>query len=101
MSQQIVAAGGAGLVTLAFWTGKSRDTITAGLFDENATAHAQKAAHSELVKVGAAVLFVGAATLLAGQSRTFDSGMTAVIVGLFVLWAINRYAPPTPAAPRK
>lgn len=90
--QQVVAAGGAGLVAIAFWTGDGRKKIKAGLFSSGADAAAQQAAHVELTKLGGAVLFVGVATLLSGLSASWGAAMTAVVVGLFILWAINHNA---------
>lgn len=89
--QQIVAAGGAGLVVLAFWTGESHKTISDGLFHSHASDKSIRAAHAELVKLAAAVLFVAVATILAGLSSQWGTAMTAVVAGLFILWAITRY----------
>lgn len=87
--QQVVAAGGAGLVVLAFWTGEGRKVIDAGLFSSGATAAQTGAAHNELVKIGSAILFVAVATMLSGLSSSWGTAMIAVIAGLFILWAIN------------
>lgn len=90
-SATIVGATGSALLLLNEWTGPGRAQL-AGLFDSSATAVQTSAAHKELVKIGASLLFIGALTLIAGQSEQWGNVALAIIASLFVLWAINHYA---------
>jgi hypothetical protein len=90
--QQVVAVGGAGLILVNFWLTGSRQTVSAGIFNNNATDAQTSAAHTELKKFGAELLFVGVATLLAGLSNNAGTAMVAIIAALFIVWAMNRYA---------
>lgn len=96
--QQIVAAGGAGLLLLNFWTGPDRATINAGLFDSHATPDAQNAAHKTLVRFAATAVALAAGVLLSGASSQWGSAMVAILVALFILWTMNHYGAGAPAA---
>lgn len=91
MSTAVVGAGGVALVGLNLLTGPNRQTLSAGVLSADATPAQTHAAHSLIVRLGGALLFVAGAALLAGVSSTWDHALTALIVALFVLWAINRY----------
>ena len=88
-NQTIVAAGGAGLLLVNYWTGPDRKTINDGLFNSSGDVGA---AHHALIRYAAAAAAVLVATLLAGISDSWGGAMVAVIVALFILWAINHYA---------
>jgi hypothetical protein len=90
-TQQVVAAGGIGLLLVNFWTGPDRATISGGLFNSGATAAQTTAAHKELVKFGGALIFVGVASLLAGVSRSWGASLVAVMLGLWILWAMHHF----------
>lgn len=85
--QTLVGAGGAALVLVNYWVSPSRQTVSAGLFGTGSTSDA----HRSLATLGGELLFVVVATMLAGLSDGFGSVMVAVIVALFVLFAINYY----------
>jgi hypothetical protein len=86
--QTFVGAGGAGLVLLNFWTSPARQTVSSGVFTNSGDT---AATHKSLAVLGGELLFVIVATLLAGMGDSFGSLMVAVIVALFVLFAINHY----------
>jgi hypothetical protein len=90
--QNLVAAGGLGLIAANFWLGGARQTVSAGLTKGAAPGTATNA-HTEIKRVALELLFVGVAVVIAGASDGAASAMLAVIVALFVLWAINHYAP--------
>lgn len=89
--QNVVAAGGLGLILANFWLGGARKTVTAGTINKGATTDQTAAAHLEIKKFAGELLFVGVAVLLSGWSDTAGSAMIAVIVALFILWAINHF----------
>lgn len=86
--QTIVATGGLGLVVLNYWTGPNRATVAGGLFNPGGNT---TAARKALVSLGGELLFVVVASVLAGISDSWGTAMVAVIVALFILWAINHY----------
>lgn len=92
-AQTIVGAGGAGLLALNFWTGPTRKIMNDGLFNSGASSAQKQAAKNQLVKVGAAALFVVIATLLAGTSAGTGRVMATMVAALFVLFLINKTAP--------
>lgn len=96
--QQLVAGAGAGLLAANFWTGKDRKALNAGAFAAGATDAQQQAAHAVLKQTGLAVLFIAAATLAAGVSDNIADAMLTIIVGLFILFLINRNAASTKGA---
>jgi hypothetical protein len=98
-SQQLVGGIGVGLVGLNFWT-TQRHTFTAGALNGSSSGAQQAAARSGLIQIGAELLFVGIATLLAGNSQAAGP-MVAVMLGLAILWAITHFGSSTtaPAAP--
>jgi hypothetical protein len=91
MSQQAIAAGGTALVALTFATGPRRAVLSRGLLESSPSPAQTAAAKRELLNLGGALVFVAGATLLAGQSAAWSSAMLAVIAGLMILFAINRY----------
>lgn len=93
--QTLVAAGGGALVLLNLWTSKDRTTISSGVFNSSATASQITAAHKLLIRYGGALLFVGVATLMAGVSKSAGTAFVAIIGGLFLVWAMNKYSPTT------
>lgn len=94
--QSLVGAGGIALLVANFWTGEARATVSGGLFAKDGN---PAAAHRELKVIGGELLFVAVATLLAGISDAWGTAMVAVIVALFVLWAINHFSPPQGGTP--
>lgn len=86
--QNIVGAAGLGLVAANFWT-KQRAAVSAGAFNSSASSAASEKGHEALVTIGAELLFVGVATLLAGASASFGNAMIAVVIALGILWIIN------------
>ncbi len=90
-AQTVAAAGGAGLLAVNYWTGPDRAVISKGLFDSSATDVDVAAAHKALIRYAAAALALTVGVLLAGESRAWGTGMVAVIVALFILWAMNHY----------
>lgn len=91
--QTLVAAGGLGLIAANFWLGGARQTVNAGLFTPGAAPGMATNAHTEIKRIALELLFVGVAVLIAGVSDGASSAMLAVIVGLFILWSINHFAP--------
>lgn len=87
--QNIVAAGGMGLIAANFWFGGARGTVAQGLFKSGGSTYAY---HTELKKIGIEMVTVAAMTLLAGISSSWGTAMVAVIVGLFILWALLHYS---------
>lgn len=90
-SAQVVGATGATLVLLNTWTGPGRAQLN-GLFDSNASPADTQTAHQEMIKIAASLLFVGALTLIAGESAQAGNVAMAIIAALFIVWSINRYA---------
>lgn len=88
-AQTAAGAVGLGLVAADFWTSQQRPTITAGIFGTGASA---ADAHRQLKLVGAELLFVAVAVLVAGISDQAGKAMVAVLVALAVIWAINHYS---------
>jgi hypothetical protein len=91
-SQQLVGLGGLGLIAVNFWTGDQRTEIAPVLGGKGTVADA----HSAFKEIGAELLFVVIATMLAGLPG-WGAGMVAVIVALYILWGINHYSNPQPA----
>jgi hypothetical protein len=87
-SQTFVGAAGVGLVAANFWFGSSKDTVSAGLFGSGDPT----AAHKALVGLGGEVAFVIVATVLAGISGSWAAALSVIMVGLFILWAINHFS---------
>lgn len=92
--QAVIGAGGAGLLVVNYWTGPQRHTINDAVLNSKATPKQQKAAHAALVRYGAAVLVLAGAVLLAGISDAWASVMVTIVLGLWALWAVQKYAPP-------
>lgn len=92
-SQQIVGLGGMGLIAVNFWTGTQRSEVVPIITGGGSVA----SAHSAFKELGAELLFVVIATVLAGVDGGWGTGLVAVIVGLFILWGINYYGKPHPA----
>lgn len=90
-SQTLVGGVGLGLVAANYWT-SSHKTVSAGLFNPNAGASAEQAAHTELFKLGLELLVVGALTLIAGTSPAAATGALAIVVALAIVWAIKHYS---------
>lgn len=87
-TQQIVGLGGAGLIAVNFWTGSQRKAVADGLFQKGSDT---SKSHADLTQLGAEILFVVVATVLAGVSDSWANAMALVIVGLFIVWALNKY----------
>lgn len=92
-SQNLVGAGGVGLIAANFWLGGSREIVAGGTTNPSATAAQTDAAHKQLKVVAAELFFVVVATIIAGTSDTAGMAMLAVIVALAILWSIHHYAP--------
>lgn len=90
--QQAVGALGAALVAANFWTGSNRPLVSA-VVGKGSTPADAAAAHTALKSVGLELLFVAVATLLAGLSDGLAGAMIAVIVALFILWAVTHFGP--------
>jgi hypothetical protein len=86
--QTLVAYGGMGLIVGNFWT-TQRHVFAAGAFNSSASTTEQESAHSTLVKIGAEVVFVAVATLLAGTSKSAGNAMAAIIAALAIVWLIK------------
>jgi hypothetical protein len=82
----VVGLGGVALVGLNFWDGDQRKAIAPVLSGKGSTADA----HAAFKELGAELVFVVVATVLAGLSNSWGVGMCAVIVGLLIIWSINR-----------
>lgn len=91
-SQQLVGGGGVALLLLNTVTGPTRKTITDGMFNSSASPKQTAAAHTALVRLGVGALFVAGAALLAGVSSQWGAAMSVMILGLFLLWAMNHFA---------
>jgi hypothetical protein len=89
-AQTVVGLGGVGLIAVNFWTGPQRAAV--GPVVTGAPGASVSSAHTELVQVGAELLFVTVAAVAAGIGPGWGQGMVAVIVGLFILWAIHHYS---------
>jgi hypothetical protein len=87
-AQTFVGAGGAALVLVNFWTGEARSVVSGSLFSSGGNS---QQAHSTLVVLGGELLFVAVAALLAGLSDGAGTAMSALVVALFVLWAVNHF----------
>src|SRR5271169_5170339 len=81
----VVGFGGVALVGLNYWDGQQRADI-APLFSGASSA---PNAHVAFKEIGVELVFVIVATMLSGLSDSWGMGMCAVIVALFILWAIN------------
>lgn len=88
-AQTLVGAGGVALVATNFWTGGQRGSVSAGLFGSGDPG----VAHKALLTLGGEMIFVVVLTILAGLGDTWGAAMAVAIVGLWILWAINHYAP--------
>jgi hypothetical protein len=88
--QTVVAAGGVGLVVANMWTGTQRQQV-AQMFGGGSA----PSAHTALVQLAGEMLFVVVATILAGVSDVWGALMAVVIVGLWLLWAMNHYGAKT------
>jgi hypothetical protein len=86
-TQQLVGLGGMGLIAVNFWTGEQRGQIVPAITGSGNVANA----HGAFKEVGAELLFVIIATVLAGLGGGWGTGMVAVIVALFILWGITHY----------
>lgn len=87
--QNVVGFGGAGLVFANFWLGGKRHEIANGLF--GSASGNTTTAHGDLLTLGAEMLFVIVATVLAGISDAWASIMAVIVVGLWILWAMNYF----------
>lgn len=85
--QSAVAIGGVGLVAVNYWTSKQRTAVVGTLWDKKDPS----AAHAALLGIGGELLLVGVLAVAAGQSDTLGNGMVAIVVALWILWAINYY----------
>lgn len=93
--QTVVGLGGAALVGLNYWDGPQRANVSPLLSGNSAPN-----AHAAFKQIGAELAFVIVATVLAGTSDSWGVGMLAVLIGLTILWAINRAGKPkTQSAP--
>lgn len=90
--QNLVAAGGLGLIAVNFWLGGARQTVTAGSLKPGSTGDATAASHTAIKKIAGELLFVGIAVLVSGISDAAGTAMLAVIAALAVLWAIHHYS---------
>lgn len=86
-TQQLVAVGGLGLVGVNYWTSAQRTAIAGTVWNGKAPAQARGA----LIAIGGEVLLVFVLTMVAGQSDSLAYGMLAIIVALWVLWAMAHY----------
>jgi hypothetical protein len=86
--QTFVGAGGLALVAADFWTSPDRGTVSGGIFNPGGNV---TQAHTVLKKLFGELAFVIVATVLAGLGDSWGSAMAAVVVGLFILFAINHY----------
>lgn len=84
--QTVVGLGGIALVGLNYWDGAQRTAISPVLSGKGSVSDA----HSEFKQIGAELVFVIVATVLAGLSPGWGMGMAAVIVALFILFGITR-----------
>lgn len=89
--QSVIAAGGAGLIMLNYWSGPGRQAIKTGLLTKGSDQASQQAAHAQLVTLGTSVLFVAGAVLLAGLSDAWATVMLTILAGIVLLWTINHY----------
>lgn len=86
-TQSLVGFGGVGLVAANFWFGGQRSQVSAGLFGSGDPG----VAHTALLTLGGEMLLVVVVTVLAGISDAWAGVMAAVIVGLWILWAMHHY----------
>lgn len=98
--QQFAGLAGITLLAANFWTSDAHKAFAGGALSHNASGAQQAAAHAALKKYGGALLGVAAGVLLAGASDQAGTAVIAVIVALFILWAMGHYAgfKPTPMA---
>lgn len=89
---QLVGAAGIALVGANFWLGPQRAQLSGGLFLKSATSAQTEGAHTALKQLGAELLFVTVATVIASVSDSAGSAMLAVLAALAVVWAITHYA---------
>ena len=96
-AQTLAGAAGAGLVLVNEWQGDGRRALAGVVWDRDADPAAARAA---LVRIGGELLFVVVAVVLAGLGGHWPAFITAMLVALWVLWAVNRHgggrAPKTP-----
>lgn len=85
--QSAVAVGGLGLVAVNYWTSAQRTAVVNTLWDKRDPS----AAHRALLGIGGELLLVGVLAFAAGQSDALGAGMIAIIVSLWVLWAMGYY----------
>lgn len=90
--QTIVAAAGAGLVGVNFWTGPQRKAVTSGALNSSASSKQEGTAHTSIVQLAGELLFVGVAVLLAGAGGKAGSIVVAMIAALWILWLIKHYS---------
>lgn len=90
--QNLVGASGVGLIAANYWLGGSRQTVSAGTASAGATQAQTTAAHKQIKVIGAELLFVVVATMIAGTSDAAAQLMLAVMVGLGLLYAIQHFA---------
>lgn len=88
--QTVVGLGGMALVGLNFWDGPQRAKIAPVITGGGSAS----AAHSEFKQLGAELVFVVIATVLAGLNGNWGMGMAAVIIALFILYGINKTTAP-------
>lgn len=85
--QELVGAGGIGLVAANVWT--TQRSALAGMFASGAAPEDVARAHTALRDVGIELLFVGGATLLAGLNSPTGNAMVAMVVVLWVLFLMR------------
>jgi hypothetical protein len=96
----VVGLGGFALIGLNYWDGPQRSEISPVLTGQGNVSDA----HTAFKELGVELVFVVVATVLGGLSDSWGMGMTAVIVALFILWAIQHTANPkssTTSSPAK
>jgi hypothetical protein len=91
--QSFVGFAGAALVFANFWLGGNRQTVAGGLFGTGDTA----SAHKILLTLGGEMLLVVVMTIIAGASDALAPVMVVLILGLWLLWAMNRFGGKTTA----
>lgn len=89
---QLVGVAGLGLIGANFWLGTQRQDLSGGLFTKSASAAQSAKSHDSLKQLGAEILFVTVATVIAATSDSAGNAMLAVLVALGIVWAITHYA---------
>lgn len=92
--QELVAAGGLALVGVNFWTSSQRSAVAGTVWSKKDPA----ASHKVLLAVGGELVLVAVLTATAGSPVAANAAI-AIIVALWILWAMKAVHPAGGANP--